>query len=65
MFKLQTEYYCEGRPDFEADATTYRSTNGCMTYINCESRERCHNIATRIERKIKEKEMRDNAGTDI
>lgn len=65
MFKLQTEYYCEGCPDFEADVTTFQTPTGNSTYINCVHRQCCHNMATRIKEKMIEKEARKNAKVDI
>lgn len=54
MITIDTEYYCDGCPEFEPCAITqYEGCEVYCTLVRCEHSARCRNIAAQIENKIR------------
>lgn len=58
MIKLDIQDYCHTCPNFEPEKVVISSLAEIFTFVQCEHKGRCINIAAHIKKELSEKESK-------
>lgn len=58
MIKLDIQEYCHNCPDFEPEKVVIKTFGEKFTFVHCENRGKCINIAAHIKKELAGKESK-------